>query len=97
MQPLIDRNQLGWAEGTAMAAAPIGETLSSRWICRQRSSCSVRRGLETSTSLDALLRDQTLPAAHDHFPELQAALQRLKTACHDHEPIAICGVTTPMA
>ena len=50
-----------------------------------------RRGLETSTSLDALLRDQTLPAAHDHFPELQAALQRLKTACHDHEPIAICG------
>ena len=50
-----------------------------------------RRGLQTSESLDALLSDQTLPPAHDHFPELQAALQRLKTACNGQEAIAICG------
>ncbi|QNI73446.1 single-stranded-DNA-specific exonuclease RecJ [Synechococcus sp. NOUM97013] len=50
-----------------------------------------RRGLHTNASLEALLSDQPLPAAHDHFPELEAALQRLKKACHDHEAIAICG------
>ena len=76
MQPLIDRNQLGWAEGTAMATsrADRGRPSPAGGSGASAQSCSVRRGLETSTSLDALLRDQTLPAAHDHFPELQAAL-----------------------
>ena len=50
-----------------------------------------RRGLQTSADLNALLSDQPLPAAHEHFPELQAAIERLTTACHDHEAIAICG------
>ena len=72
--------------------APIeGDPLQPVDLAPALKAVLFRRGLETSTSLDTLLRDQTLPAAHDHFPELQAALQRLKTACHDHEPIAICG------
>ena len=76
MQPLIDRNQLGWAEGTAMATprADRGDPLQPVDLPPALKAVLFRRGLETSTSLDALLRDQTLPAAHDHFPELQAAL-----------------------
>lgn len=50
-----------------------------------------RRGQALPAQVEALLHDQSLPSPHDHFPELVTALARLKTACLQHERVAICG------
>ena len=50
-----------------------------------------RRGFESSEQVMLLLSDQPLPAADLHFPELTPALTRLKKACLNKEPVAICG------
>ena len=50
-----------------------------------------RRGLRNPEQVELLLAEQPLPAADQHFPELGAALKRLKKACRDNESVAICG------
>lgn len=50
-----------------------------------------RRGLLHPEQVQLLLSDAPLPAAEQHFPELVVALKRLKTACLNHEAVAICG------
>ena len=51
----------------------------------------VRRGMSTSADVEVLLSDQAPPSPHDHFPQLAAAIARLKTACQTGESLAVCG------
>ena len=65
MQPLIDRNQIGWPEGTAMAtSAPIEETLCIR-IWPALKAVLFEEDFKPAKS-GRLLRPP-LPPAHDHF------------------------------
>ena len=50
-----------------------------------------RRGLCSAEQVESLLSEQPLPAPDRHFPELETALKRLKKACLEQEPVAICG------
>ena len=50
-----------------------------------------RRGFKDPEQVELLISEQPLPAADQHFPELGAALKRLKKACRNKEAVAICG------
>ena len=50
-----------------------------------------RRGHTTANAVAALLDPPGAPAAHDHFPQLQQAVDRLEQACLQGERVAVCG------
>jgi single-stranded-DNA-specific exonuclease len=50
-----------------------------------------RRGHSTAAAVAALLDPPDAPAAHDHFPQLQQAVDRLELACQRGERVAVCG------
>jgi single-stranded-DNA-specific exonuclease len=50
-----------------------------------------RRGHTSAAALAALLDPPAAPAARDHFPQLDPAVERLVQACKQGEPVAICG------
>ena len=49
-----------------------------------------RRGLDDA-AIAALLEPAAAPDPHQHFPDLEAALQRLEKCCLQGEAVAICG------
>lgn len=49
-----------------------------------------RRGWQ-GEALQELLQPSPPPPAHEHFPELKVAVQRLASACDRGEPLAVCG------
>ena len=51
----------------------------------------LRRGHSTAQAITALLDPPAAPDAQRHFPDLRAAVQRLKRACSQGETVAICG------
>ena len=51
----------------------------------------LRRGHSTAPAITALLDPPAAPDAQRHFPDLRAAVQRLKRACSQGETVAICG------
>ena len=50
-----------------------------------------RRGWRKETVERELLMSMTPPQAADHFPGLNQAVERLASACHSREKLAICG------
>ena len=50
-----------------------------------------RRGFDSQARIEALLDPPVAPPAGRHFPDLAKAVARLKQACHQGEPVAICG------
>jgi single-stranded-DNA-specific exonuclease len=50
-----------------------------------------RRGFSTTAQLVGLLTPAPAPAAKSHFPDLTIAQERLESACHQRELVAICG------
>ena len=50
-----------------------------------------RRGIKSPKELNEFLNPSSLPNPHDHFEELNSALERLMQSCAKNEKIAICG------
>ncbi len=50
-----------------------------------------RRGFEDAAAMSALLDPPQAPDPRRHFPDLGKAVERLKLACRQAEPVAICG------
>ena len=68
-----------------------GDPLASVQLPAPLKAVLYRRGLQIPEQVTRLLSDQPLPPADQHFPELEAALTRLKQACLNKEAVAICG------
>ena len=93
MQP---SNLFGMAAGASdqqwRLPQPIeGDPLVSVQLPTPLKAVLFRRGLQIPEQVTRLLGDQPLPPADQHFPELEAALTRLKQACLNNEAVAICG------
>jgi len=93
MQPLLSFGMVAGAQDQQWRLPqPIeGDPLPSVDLPLALKAMLFRRGLKSSEQVMLLLSDQPLPAADLHFPELTAALIRLKKACLNQEAVAICG------
>ena len=93
MQPLLSFGMVAGAQDQQWRLPqPIeGDPLPSVDLPLALKAMLFRRGLKSPEQVMLLLSDQPLPAADLHFPELTAALIRLKKACLNQEAVAICG------
>ena len=69
----------------------IGELAAATGLCPALIAMLVRRGHGSVAAIETLLQPPQPPPAKKHFKDLGKAVARLRQACHDGEPLAVCG------